>query len=1139
MKNTYTFLFFLCFLTGYSCYSQNDTIPNTLLWRISGNGLQKPSYLYGTMHLTDDRLFNLGDSLLRAIEISDGFAMEISPDDFSLFLADFVKKSIIKNQEYVKDILSKKEYEKFRTALSKKFNKAANDITTQDIFLEKNKWINESFRKGKNPDILDAYLLDLARRQGKWLGGVEDVADQEGLLSDMVDESDIRQIASGNGTGSRAGLNTFVNAYVNSDLNAIEKMMNLNDSAYNDALLVKRNKKMTLRMDSLGHIRSMVFAVGAAHLPGQTGLVVLLRKKGFNVEPVFYSKKIKREDYKLKEVEIPWVDVIDPNGYYKVMMPGKPSDISMFGMVNMKFCFNIFTSAAYMVASFNIPYNAKGVDSLMGVFAAAVFKDRQMANAKSVSISGISGKEMEKNDLEGYRHGYMLYKNSVLYLTVAFSNSNNPKSLQEISKFLASYQPTENVIAETPSLHTFSDPVFAYSIELPSAPQPADELGDTTDKSIRHNLKICVDHQTGAYFMISVNETKPGYDIQNDSLTLANIFESVKGKFMTVSHDTTYVKDHRRILECEGSMKKVNLDVKSIYEMRGNRWYAVLGVYAPGKLNPTVDKVLHSFQLLTYQPTIWRNENPKDSIFSLWSPSKIIYLSKGMNDSNRFNRYETYDSVRSNTYDIVSERFGKYYWEQNDSAFWASFVSNDIFDNYTLLSQKRVHNGKLEGIEIEKEQKGSSQVLRKRVLLYGDSTYTLSTRQPESEIHERDVDRFFEEFMLKNDPPPTHVLQSKAKVLLDDLSSQDSATRESASENLSTAVFAPPEIPLLCQAVLKTYTTPEDNSINADIAEKLIDMHDTTFLAFAREEYLVTKDQAVKNALLDIISSFKTVENFKLMRELLRKSPPSADPSYTFRNNLEDSFSLTVTTLYPSILALLLDTTMVYPVLGVSSFLLDSNRIFIGMFRPYESTILEFAAKRYAALKADSSSYLGDDDALESILEKFNDKPSNDMLRKWLLINRNYLRMECVRSLLLNRQPLRLPPLMKLAKDNWFRADLYKELAKYNNLALFPKQYLSQSQIAKSLVYGLYSDEDDDDAIPDAVMPVLQKTALFKGKLAKFYFFKLVFNQNQDEEHYKLSCVGPFSTNQADMSVKEAFGEVYEKEAFDSANLRG
>ncbi|MCR6720515.1 MAG: TraB/GumN family protein [Chitinophagaceae bacterium] len=62
----------------YSNLNAQTKWPSTLLWKISGNGLKKDSYLYGSMHMLDKRLFYFSDSLYHFIEKADGFAMEIS-----------------------------------------------------------------------------------------------------------------------------------------------------------------------------------------------------------------------------------------------------------------------------------------------------------------------------------------------------------------------------------------------------------------------------------------------------------------------------------------------------------------------------------------------------------------------------------------------------------------------------------------------------------------------------------------------------------------------------------------------------------------------------------------------------------------------------------------------------------------------------------------------------------------------------------------------------------------------------------------------------------------------------------------------------------------------------------------------------
>jgi len=51
----------------------------TLLWEITGNGLIKPSYLFGTMHVSSKLVFHLSDSFYLGIKNSDVVALELDP----------------------------------------------------------------------------------------------------------------------------------------------------------------------------------------------------------------------------------------------------------------------------------------------------------------------------------------------------------------------------------------------------------------------------------------------------------------------------------------------------------------------------------------------------------------------------------------------------------------------------------------------------------------------------------------------------------------------------------------------------------------------------------------------------------------------------------------------------------------------------------------------------------------------------------------------------------------------------------------------------------------------------------------------------------------------------------------------------
>ena len=104
--NTSLFILFFAQLI----YSQN-TNDYSLLWKIEGNGLTEPSYLFGTMHVEDKRAFNFSDQVLPAIEHSEKFALEIHPDSIMSFVKTMTNgktpgylkiKSVLKHKEYKK-----------------------------------------------------------------------------------------------------------------------------------------------------------------------------------------------------------------------------------------------------------------------------------------------------------------------------------------------------------------------------------------------------------------------------------------------------------------------------------------------------------------------------------------------------------------------------------------------------------------------------------------------------------------------------------------------------------------------------------------------------------------------------------------------------------------------------------------------------------------------------------------------------------------------------------------------------------------------------------------------------------------------------------------------------------------------------
>ena len=265
------FRFRTCFIAIFPLFfvfisPAQQKLPNSLLWRISGHGLTKPSYLYGTMHLQDKRLFNFGDSLYSALENAEGFAIEV---DFKEYIDSLFLKGVHQAEDEFlskqKVTIDKKKLNKSADSLFKKFGIDKNKVTKKDLKKIRDYRLTKFLQQGEMPTIVDGYLFGLALRQGKWMGGIEDVSDQLNLYVELGSELTADKVLETDASMGK-GLEQMIQMYVKQDLESINRYVNGYDAGLRDALLIRRNVKMARRMDSLSAIRTMVFAVGAAHL---------------------------------------------------------------------------------------------------------------------------------------------------------------------------------------------------------------------------------------------------------------------------------------------------------------------------------------------------------------------------------------------------------------------------------------------------------------------------------------------------------------------------------------------------------------------------------------------------------------------------------------------------------------------------------------------------------------------------------------------------------------------------------------------------------------------------------------------------------------------------------------------------------
>lgn len=261
-----------------------------ILWKIDGKAAA-PSYLLGTVHSEDPKVLEVADTIKPQFDKATSFTAEIDlnlSDSFAAALS-----MLLQGDEDLASILGKTRYDKCVTLLAEYGvpEMMARQIKPWAVMAQL------SMPKPKTGEFLDRVLYDRAVQQKKAVYGLETFAEQVAVFETLSLEQQIALLddALENYPKLAGQLQTLINLYLQRDLPALQKFSeSLNNTKhseladrFNQTLLVDRNKRMAERMQVRLLEGNAFIAVGALHLPGDTGLLQDLVKRGYRVTAVY------------------------------------------------------------------------------------------------------------------------------------------------------------------------------------------------------------------------------------------------------------------------------------------------------------------------------------------------------------------------------------------------------------------------------------------------------------------------------------------------------------------------------------------------------------------------------------------------------------------------------------------------------------------------------------------------------------------------------------------------------------------------------------------------------------------------------------------------------------------------------------
>ncbi|MBI3392856.1 MAG: TraB/GumN family protein, partial [Nitrospirae bacterium] len=259
-----------------------------LLWKIDG---PQPSYVFGTIHLSDPRVTDLPNVFWDAFRQTSTFAMEVVMESAGVMEMGMAVLAGPQEKGW-EDRLSRDDYQKLQQAMQKRGFPPA--------FIPMLKpWVHamllsvpprqlDSMQKSPPLDFL---LQQKAVSQGKTVIGLEEMSEQVSVFERMSLSDQIQMLsAMVRYQENLEGLTEqLIAAYRDRDLAQLGRLMEEGlrvsgaDRSYRDRLLVDRNRRMFERMLPLVQRGNAFIAVGAGHLVGEDGLLRLIERRGFRV----------------------------------------------------------------------------------------------------------------------------------------------------------------------------------------------------------------------------------------------------------------------------------------------------------------------------------------------------------------------------------------------------------------------------------------------------------------------------------------------------------------------------------------------------------------------------------------------------------------------------------------------------------------------------------------------------------------------------------------------------------------------------------------------------------------------------------------------------------------------------------------
>jgi uncharacterized protein YbaP (TraB family) len=266
-----------------STYGQESS----LLWKVSGNGLEKESYLFGTIHIICKSDFVMDERITSAFESTEELILELDMSDPQLQL----KMQQVSMNPGMKNIQGEMD-ESLATSLDefliKNYGAGLAQLGVLKPFVLSSMVMLKAL-PCTEVESYETFYTTKANEAAKPVLGLETVEFQVGIFDKIPQDLQLQELGKMLAEDySQSEFQTMISAYLAEDILALDKVMTSSGmmADYRSILLDERNKIWVPKIEEAMKTKSVFVAVGAGHLGGEFGVIQLLKDAGYSVEAI-------------------------------------------------------------------------------------------------------------------------------------------------------------------------------------------------------------------------------------------------------------------------------------------------------------------------------------------------------------------------------------------------------------------------------------------------------------------------------------------------------------------------------------------------------------------------------------------------------------------------------------------------------------------------------------------------------------------------------------------------------------------------------------------------------------------------------------------------------------------------------------